>query len=247
MRAAELIDYPAMVVWIKYDRDMPDMDLKDPLAVGTGIEIDLPPEFPRAFSFVMTTFAPPKDAIVPSAGPLLLYNDKFETMMVSPADHFLISMINPRGNRLQIGLEGNLKSVPSGFEHPVVFYFGKGIRNSFDGWGSLLRKWHKKERPGLYADVGLSYLGYWTDNGAYYYYKTIKGLNYEQTLLKIKDEADRIGVPFRYFQLDSWWYPKVTDKKSGIGVFDVVKHFISGGAIKWEARPELFPDGLEAF
>ena len=129
----------------------------------------------------------------------------------------------------------------------MVFYFGKGICASFDGWGEIVRKWHKKERPSPYADVALSYLGYWTDNGAFYYYHTEKGLTYEQTLLKVKQEADKLGVPFGYFQMNSWWYRKTSDSKKGFGSLDVLKHWVFGGATRWEARSELFLEGLAAF
>jgi len=247
VRAAALSDFPALVVWLKFDREIPQAEMGSAYLVNAGLEMNQPGKFPHVLSFGMTSFAPPHDKIVPSAGPILFYNDRLETVMVSPLDHFLVAMSGAEASRFRVGLEGDLKSIPAGFELPLVFYFSKGIRQSFDDWGALLRKWHKKERPGLYADPGISCLGYWTDNGSYYYYKTAKGMTYEQTLLKVKDEADRRGVPFGYFQLDSWWYPKTTDKKTGIGPFDWLSHFLFGGAIKWEARPELFPGGVEVF
>jgi len=249
VRAAELDDYPAIVVFLKFERGLEHAQAGGAYAVGTGLELDKPAKFKRVLAFGMTSFAPPQNKIVPSAGPVLFYNDKFDTVMVSPLDHFLVSMMGGSGGRLQVGLEGDLKTIPAGFEHPVVFYFGKGIRSSFDDWGALLRKWHGKERSSPDADVGIAYLGYWTDNGAYYYYKTEGDLTYAQTLLAVKADADKLGVPFKYFQLDSWWYPKTTDTKGGkgIGPLDFIKHFISGGAYKWEARPELFPGGLEKF
>jgi hypothetical protein len=247
VRAAELLDFPALVLWLKFDQGLADSAMGNSNLVCAGLELDQPKNLPRVLSFGMSSFAPPHEQIVPSAGPLVFYNDKFETVMVSPLDHFLVSMINGSGNRLSVGLEGELKSVPAGLEQPIVFYFGKGIRKSFDGWGELLRKWHNKERPGPYADVGISRLGYWTDNGSYYYYKTEGKLNYQDTLLAVKKEADKLGIPFGYFQLDSWWYPKTTDKKTGIGPIDWLSHFLFGGAKKWEARPELFPEGLPAF
>ena len=247
VRVAELDDFPALVVWLKFEQGIAQAEMGSSDLVAAGLELDRPKPFPRVLSFGMSSFAPPHEEIVPSAGPLLFYNDKFDTVMVSPLDHFLVSMINSSGNRFQIGLEGDLKSIPAGLEQPMVFFFGKGIRKSFDGWGELLRKWYQKERPDAYGDVGISYLGYWTDNGSYYYYKTEGRLNYEQTLLAVKKEADRLGVPFGYFQLDSWWYPKTTDKKTGIGPIDWLSHFLFGGARKWEARKELFPEGLESF
>ena len=49
-------------------------------------------------------------------------------------------------------------------------------------------------------------LGYWSDNGATYYYKFDASLGYEGTLLAIRDEFFKKGVPLGYLQLDSWFY-----------------------------------------
>ena len=42
---------------------------------------------------------------------------------------------------------------------------------------------------------------YWTDNGACYYYDTIKFPNYEDALVAVKEQADKDGIPFRYLQV----------------------------------------------
>ena len=39
------------------------------------------------------------------------------------------------------------------------------------------------------------------DNGACYYYDTIKFPNYEDALVAVKEQADKDGVPFRYLQV----------------------------------------------
>jgi len=41
------------------------------------------------------------------------------------------------------------------------------------------------------------YLGYSTDNGAYYYYHTEPGLSYQDTLSAVRADADAKGLPFR--------------------------------------------------
>ena len=53
------------------------------------------------------------------------------------------------------------------------------------------------------------YLGYWMDNGAYYYYHTLPGLNYEETVLALHDNLTS-RIPIHYINYDSWWYYKVT-------------------------------------
>ena len=47
--------------------------------------------------------------------------------------------------------------------------------------------------------------------------------------------------------MDSWWYFKSGPQKTGIGVLDWVRNLMGGGVIKWEARPDLLPDGMAGF
>ena len=84
---------------------------------------------------------------------------------------------------------------------------------------------HNRTDKNPLEDLTINYLGYYTDNGGYYYYNTEHGMNYETTMINI---AHQISLPFHYIQLDSWWYSK--------GIGDDVS--------QWAARPEIFPDGL---
>ena len=54
----------------------------------------------------------------------------------------------------------------------------------------------------------LERLGYWTDNGAAYYYQYDASQGYTGTLLGVRSYFASLGVPLAYMQLDSWWYPK---------------------------------------
>ena len=47
------------------------------------------------------------------------------------------------------------------------------------------------------------YLGYSTDNGAYYYYQTEAGSTYEQTMIDVARYAKKVGLPYRYWLADS--------------------------------------------
>ena len=42
------------------------------------------------------------------------------------------------------------------------------------------------------------YLGYSTDNGAFYYYTTEAGKNYEDTMLDVATYAKTAGIPYQY-------------------------------------------------
>ena len=113
---------------------------------------------------------------------------------------------------------------------------GKGIHATMLAWGQAMRSQAGKVVPDRYADPGLSTLGYWTDNGAYYYYATEEGMNEQETLLAVRDEANEREIPYGYMQLDSWWYFK-----------ENMDSLSPGGLTRWEPRPEMFPEGLEIF
>ena len=53
---------------------------------------------------------------------------------------------------------------------------------------------HRKE-----SDDTVNYLGYWTDNGAFYYYNTVEGKNYQDTMMDVYDEIrfGQTNAPFR--------------------------------------------------
>ena len=49
-------------------------------------------------------------------------------------------------------------------------------------------------------------------------------------LVAVKKAGDKAMIPYRYVQLDSWWYYK------GKG----------GGVKNWTAQTDVFPNGIEA-
>ena len=42
---------------------------------------------------------------------------------------------------------------------------------------------------------------YWTDHGACYYYDTGGYSNYEELLVAVKEDADKMEIPYRYLQV----------------------------------------------
>jgi hypothetical protein len=111
------------------------------------------------------------------------------------------------------------------------------VNGAFEAWGDALLSTYGKSREATYRDHTLQYVGYSTDNGAYYYYQTEGGApgtfptagakTYEETLIDLKTYADAENIPYSYVLLDSWWYYK------GIG----------GGVKEWVGRPDIFPHG----
>lgn len=129
--------------------------------------------------------------------------------VLSPLDGFMAASQQSTAEGVRsMGIMGNVTDIPAGYSMNSILYFGKGIRAAMHAWGATLLKAHNK--PNLAtsgfaaADVSLSYLGYTTDNGAYYYYQTVPGKNYQETILDVKAYADSISLPYRYVLLDSW-------------------------------------------
>jgi hypothetical protein len=194
-------------------------------------EIDLGPEYRHIFTFRMAPMSPPSLVPVPTHGPVVLYSDDMDVIVFSPMDHFFESLILVEDGAIRYGVEGEVECLPAGFSHSFVAVKGRGINATLERWGEILRAHYGRQRTDRYADTGASTLGYWTDNGGTYYYRTEPGLNEEETLLGVKAYADRAGIPYGYVQLDSWWYHKEP----------------GGGLVLWEAKPEMFPAGLAAF
>jgi hypothetical protein len=118
---------------------------------------------------------------------------------------------------------GNVSSVPEGYSVSVLMHFGsQGVNQAMSTWGKVFRGWYNKAdaNAAREKDITLQYLGFSTDNGAYYYYNTVPGKDYEQTLLDVKADADMNQIPYKYVLLDSWWYYKGAN----------------GGVSEWAAR-----------
>ena len=171
--------------------------------------------------------------------PWFFWDSRKNTFMISPADHFMTASTTwDSQQRLVSGIDPGIATFPSGFEHKTMLLIGQGINQTFDAWGHTMTDMYQKTRPANNADPTLRLLGYWTDNGAAYYYNQAPNLSYEDTLHAVKAGFDQIGIQLGYMQLDSWFYPKGPN-------FDWRDY--SDGIYLYEAAPALFPDGLKAF
>jgi hypothetical protein len=199
--------------------------------------IPVDPKYTRMLNFRLDPMLPPWSEPLATNGPLILYSDDLDVLVFSPMDHFFTAWIELRAGAIHYGVEGDVERIPAGFAPRFLLVEGHGMVNTLERWGDLLLADRSRQRVDRYADTGLSTLGYWTDNGAYYYYQTEPGQNYEDTLLAVKADLDERGFPVGYFQLDSWWY------------FKAEGHPLIGasGLLRWEPMPEHFPDGLIAF
>jgi hypothetical protein len=165
------------------------------------------------------------------SGPIVLFNltqqGEGDILVLSPFSRFMSTSLSQTDNILEYGVMGSMLTIPANYNQSmIVFYSSNGINEGIREWGQTMQREYNRTNQHRLNDLTINYLGYYTDNGGYYYYNTEKGINYEETLVNIHHQ---IPLPFHYIQLDSWWYYK--------GIAD--------GVSQWTARPDVFPDGLE--
>jgi hypothetical protein len=174
--------------------------------------------------------------------PWLFFDTNYNSFVISPAANFMIANDSKNGGgTISCGINSGITNLPAGFTHRSILVVQTGINHAFETWGSALTGLSGKVRPSNDAAVELNKLGYWTDNGAVYYYNFDASKGYPGTLLAVRDEFASKGLTLGYMQLDSWWYPKgAANTWQGSGNQ-------RGGINQYIAVPELFPNGLAAF
>ena len=176
-------------------------------------------------------------------GPWVYFDDAGHSFILSPASDFMVAHLSRKaGDEIESRISPRIATIPAGLEHRTLLVVANGINHAFDAWGNALTDLSHKKRPANDADPSLKSLGYWTDNGAGYYYDYEEPLGYAGTLLTVKDEFAKAGVSLGYMQLDSWWYPK-----GALGNWNHYYPYDPQGITRYEAHPDLFPNGLAAF
>jgi len=163
--------------------------------------------------------------------PLALFDSNLATIVISPLDHFMVGIqtrSKSLGTNFACGIQGKIASIPGGYSHSTIIAAAQGVNNAFDYWGSLLLKAYDKKPKTIEDDFSVKYLGYWTDNGAYYYYLTEPGKTYADTMIDVYDYINSIKLPVKYYQFDSWWYFRGA----------------TNGLVLWEPKPDIFPNGM---
>ncbi len=149
--------------------------------------------------------------------PWVFFDDAYHTAVLSPASHFMIAATHKDAFGVIIsGIDQRITELPKDYDQKTMLVIDSGVNQTLNTWGNALTDLQGKVRPANDSDLTLNTLGYWTDNGAAYYYHFDPKLgNYPATLVAIKQEYQQKEVPIQYMQLDSWWYgPK--DKDQGI-------------------------------
>jgi len=179
--------------------------------------------------------------------------DKATLVWSSLTSHKILPQRTKNGT-YSVGLAAAIPSIPAGFSYSVMFSAAPGgATAALYAWGELIQGYYKTTRL---PSVTLSDIGYYTDDGAYYYVwggaKELKDPQLspwigerpwpaEQGLLLVKEALYKMGVPVAYMQLDDWWYTGPLPKPFFFGNVKSVQD--------WHASNSsgLFPHGLPAF
>ena len=209
----------------------------------------------HVFGFKENVFAPPSFKEGVGASPWLLFDNSARAIILSPAANYMTAVVKLiKDNRLASGLNAKLEHLPDGFVHQTLLTEGDSIHQAWDRWGHTMTDLSGKIRPANDSTVELSRLGYWTDNGSFYYYHYDPARGYDGTLLDLAAAYKKLDIPLAYMQLDSWWYIKTTtaaDGKKGGAIKNAKLPAGTwncyGGLTEYVAHPFVFPRGLPAF
>eukprot|EP00041_Stephanoeca_diplocostata_P024395 m.617139 g.617139 ORF g.617139 m.617139 type:complete len:972 (-) comp22517_c4_seq1:103-3018(-) len=135
--------------------------------------------------------------------------------------------------QFEAGVTSELEAIPAGFRHRVMIIAGKGITDTINKFGDAIRTLYSTQRIAD-EDLVTTQLGYFTDNGAYYYgdhYQHDLTCCNESILSATAKDLHQADVPIRYWQMDDWWYPG--DPKVWVNCVE-----------EWKLIEQYFPSGL---
>jgi hypothetical protein len=208
------------------------------------------------FSYSDGVFAPPQFKLSETSTPWLFFDRNKNAFVISPASDFIVAKLTGDGkNFIRSGLNPEVHNLPPGFTHATILVPDKGIQKTWDTWGHAMRELYRRQRPDCNDNHPiLKYFGYWTDNGADYYYNYDTTRGYANTLLQLYKHYQQKNIPLGYMQLDSWWYEKSVYDENGKPGADPKNHYLPhgawnryGGLMEYKADSFLFPNGLAAF
>lgn len=102
------------------------------------------------------------------SGPLVLFDNAGNALAMSPASGFMTAQIafgNACGSALCAGHNGLVTNVPAGWTLETALVGGAGINNTVMALGDVLLARGGKTRTAANADLTVSTLGWWSDNG----------------------------------------------------------------------------------
>jgi len=142
--------------------------------------------------------------------PLVLFNQSSAVSVFSSFGDFMTTQVGLYASidgDLGAGFNGMMAELPPGYKHKVILVGGFGINNTVMSWGDLLLGRTGKHRTRPDADLIVSTLGAWTDNGAYYYYNTESGKNMQQTMDDVVQYYKTLDLPLRHVMVSLFSFP----------------------------------------
>ena len=134
------------------------------------------PQVPYHVTYSDTEFSPVSfDTLTPDS-PFVFFDADANAFILSAASDFMnAATAELASGALSSGIDPAVTSLPAGLSHRTVLVAQPGINAAYATWGGVLTGLSGKKRVANDATPYLERFGYWTDNGAYYYY------NYETT------------------------------------------------------------------
>ena len=109
--------------------------------------------------------------------------------------------------------------VPVNWTYDTILIGGAGVNGTMMAWGDALLARTGKTRTKPDADLIVSTLGWWTDNGAYYYYLSEPGKTMQTTVVDVLAYWKQLNLPTRHVMYDSWWCVARASSCASIVVF----------------------------
>lgn len=110
-------------------------------------------------------------------GVAVVFDESLAAVAISNADNFMVTSIgfpSVTGTAFAAGFNGMLTHIPPGWRSRVLMVGGQGVNDTMYAWGDVLLGLGGKNRTAPDADLVVSKLSYWTDNGAYYYVSCVQ-------------------------------------------------------------------------
>ena len=118
----------------------------------------------------------------------------------------------------------SVEEIPAGEAIETVVVYGDSLKGAFrkcdhgewedkfavfSRWGEVLRQYHGKDTEERHTDVVTNYLGYWMDNGAFYYYNTLPNMTYQVVEAFQKEiEKEYLGIESNLMLISSPYFKR---------------------------------------
>ena len=133
---------------------------------------------------------------IADSGPIAIFNgntasDLNNCIVIAPLTYAMTAndeiVTNKDGTKyINYGIQGGVVNIDAGFKISWIIVMtlnGGGVNAGMQYWGEQYLKYHNKSRNAHSRDFTLQWLGYGTDNGAYYFYYPIPNITYADTLI----------------------------------------------------------------